>query len=79
MRLKSWESPRHEGRNTKGKGGAARARQLRKQQQMLRKQLKSNSKQEKGISVPFFFYGLANCSILFQTRTSQEIEEAGVD
>ncbi|NJK77540.1 MAG: hypothetical protein HC942_31060 [Microcoleus sp. SU_5_6] len=41
MRLKSWESPRSEGRNSKGKGGSARARQLRKQQQTLRKQLKA--------------------------------------
>ena len=40
MRLKSWESPRSEGRNSKGKGGSARARQLKKQQQTLRKQLK---------------------------------------
>lgn len=41
MRLKSWESPRSEGRNSKGKGGSARARQLKKQQQTLRKQLKA--------------------------------------
>ncbi|MEG3978192.1 hypothetical protein QT970_26785 [Microcoleus sp. herbarium8] len=43
MRLKSWESPRSEGRNSKGKGGSARARQLKKQQQTLRKQLKAQS------------------------------------
>ena len=51
MRLKSWESPRSEGRNSKGKGGSARARQLKKQQQTLRKQLKAQhdrqSKQNK--------------------------------
>ena len=41
MRLKSWECPRSEGRNSKGKGGSARARQLKKQQQTLRKQLKA--------------------------------------
>lgn len=41
MRLKSWESPRSEGRNSKGKGGCARARQLKKQQQTLRKKLKA--------------------------------------
>lgn len=41
MRLKSWESPRSEGRNSKGKGGSARARQLKKRQQTLRKLLKS--------------------------------------
>jgi hypothetical protein len=38
--LKRWESPRKEGRNDKGKGGSARRRQLKKQMQMLRKQLK---------------------------------------
>jgi hypothetical protein len=40
QRLKRWESPRSQGRNTKGKGGSARQRQLKKQQQMLRKKLK---------------------------------------
>lgn len=44
QRLKSWESPRRQGRNDKGKGGSARQRQLRKQQQMLRKKLKENLK-----------------------------------
>ncbi|ARV58422.1 hypothetical protein BZZ01_07010 [Nostocales cyanobacterium HT-58-2] len=44
MRLKRWESPRREGRNDKGRGGAARQRQLKKQQQMLRKKLKEDSK-----------------------------------
>ncbi len=39
--LKRWESPRKEGRNDKGKGGSARRRQLKKQTQMLRRQLKS--------------------------------------
>jgi len=43
QRLKSWESPRRQGRNDKGKGGAARQRQLRKQTQMLRKRLKDNN------------------------------------
>jgi hypothetical protein len=42
QRLKSWESPRRQGRNDKGKGGSARARQLRKQQQMLRQKLKGS-------------------------------------
>lgn len=40
--LKRWESPRKQGRNDKGKGGTARARQLRKREQMLRQKLKSN-------------------------------------
>ena len=41
-RIKSWESPRRQGRNDKGKGGSARKRQLKKRQQMLRNQLKRN-------------------------------------
>jgi hypothetical protein len=41
--LKRWESPRQEGRNSKGKGGSARQRQRRKQLQMLRKKLKDVS------------------------------------
>ena len=44
-RLKSWESPRKRGRNDKGKGGSARARQLKKREKMLRKKLK----QDRGI------------------------------
>lgn len=46
MRLKRWESPRREGRNDKGKGGAARQRQLKKQQQTLRNKLKGNNNQD---------------------------------
>lgn len=45
--LKRWESPRKEGRNDKGRGGSARARQLKKQQQMLRKKLKEQSEDQK--------------------------------
>jgi hypothetical protein len=41
-RLKSWESPRKRGRNDKGKGGSARARQLKKREKLLRKKLKQN-------------------------------------
>ncbi|MBD2310138.1 hypothetical protein H6G20_00390 [Desertifilum sp. FACHB-1129] len=48
MRLKSWESPRREGRNNKGKGGSARARQLKKQQQVLRNKLKDNQDPKPG-------------------------------
>jgi hypothetical protein len=70
QRLKRWESPRREGRNDKGKGGSARARQLKKRQQMLRKKLqegqqaddqnrkKGNQNQQKGrdsSSLPLFF------------------------
>lgn len=43
QRLKSWESPRSEGRNDKGKGGSARQRQRKKQLQMLRKKLKEGN------------------------------------
>lgn len=46
MLIKRWESPRRQGRNDKGKGGAARKRQLKKQQQMLRKRLKEKDKQD---------------------------------
>lgn len=46
QRLKRWESPRREGRNDKGRGGSARARQLKKQQQMLRQRLKENDSAE---------------------------------
>ncbi|MEL6929522.1 MAG: hypothetical protein AAFO95_12905 [Cyanobacteria bacterium J06600_6] len=41
-RLKRWESPRKRGRNDKSKGGTARARQLKKREQMLRQKLKNN-------------------------------------
>ncbi|MBD1838132.1 MULTISPECIES: hypothetical protein [unclassified Coleofasciculus] len=63
QRLKRWESPRREGRNDKGKGGSARARQIRKQQKMLRKKLKDQGESENSkdsrrgkINFPLFFY-----------------------
>ncbi len=69
QRLKRWESPRRQGRNDKGKGGSARARQLKKQTQMLRKKLQDNQKadenknnQQRGrdsSSLPFFFEQLS--------------------
>lgn len=63
QRLKRWESPRRQGRNDKGKGGSARARQLKKQYQMLRRKLKETSEnnqqnQTKGREInlfPLFF------------------------
>jgi hypothetical protein len=66
QRLKRWESPRRQGRNDKGKGGSARQRQLKKQQQMLRKKLKQNSQdkalnQKRGREInlfPFIFVNL---------------------
>lgn len=63
-RLKRWESPRKQGRNDKGKGGTARARQLRKREQMLRQRLKSNGsskpekfKQQEREIIASLFYG----------------------
>ena len=47
-RLKRWESPRKRGRNDKGKGGSARARQLRKREQMLRQKLKQQGERKPG-------------------------------
>ncbi len=55
MRLKRWESPRREGRNHKGKGGAARARQLKKQQQQLRNKLKEQQSGPDNKSAPIFY------------------------
>jgi hypothetical protein len=83
MRLKSWESPRSEGRNSKGKGGSARARQLKKQQQTLRKKLKAqhdrqndrpkhkpnNQGKETNNSFPFFV-SFCRCSIPLNVRTN---------
>ena len=46
QRLKRWESPRQEGRNDRGRGGSARARQLRKRSQMLRQKLKEGGSNE---------------------------------
>jgi hypothetical protein len=69
QRLKRWESPRREGRNDKGRGGSARARQLKKQAQMLRNRLKEedqteyNKKRgEEKIILPPIFYGLSGTS-----------------
>lgn len=87
MRLKSWESPRSEGRNSKGKGGSARARQLKKQQQTLRKQLKAqhdrpNDRQNHSQNHPqnhqgkethnsFPFFVSFRCSIPLNIRTNR--------
>ncbi len=57
QRLKSWESPRRQGRNDKGKGGSARQRQLRKQTQMLRNKLKGNNERKEVKLLPFAFSG----------------------
>lgn len=42
QRLKRWESPRREGRNSKGKGGSARQRQIKKRTQALRRKLQDS-------------------------------------
>ncbi|WP_071516666.1 hypothetical protein [Geitlerinema sp. PCC 9228] len=60
MRLKSWESPRRQGRNHKGRKGTARAKQLKKKYKMLAQKLKSHNPQRKdreGSSsfLPLFF------------------------
>ncbi len=64
-RLKRWESPRKRGRNHKGKGGSARARQLRKREKLLRKKLQQNQNietlkqpksQEEELFPPLFFF-----------------------
>ena len=64
-RLKSWESPRKRGRNHKGKGGSARARQLKKREKRLRQKLQQNQiietdkepKVKEGEDIlPLFFY-----------------------
>lgn len=44
--LKRWESPRREGRNDKGRGGSARARQLKKREKMLRQKLQERSQSQ---------------------------------
>ena len=56
QRLKRWESPRKQGRNDKGKGGSARARQLRKREQMLKAKLKKQGDRAKkgGKALPLF-------------------------
>ena len=74
QRLKRWESPRHSGRNTKGKGGSARARQLKKRQQTLRNRLKNqqdshNQDSGKGNSTPFpLFFGILGIQLKIRTN-----------
>jgi len=83
QRLKRWESPRREGRNDKGRGGAARRRQLKKQMQMLRQRLKEgegrspsckhgtdNSKRqgEEKLIFPLLFYAAAILATAVERR-----------
>lgn len=75
MRLKSWESPRKQGRNDKGKGGSARQRQVRKQMKMLKQKLKQGVEpipketkdQERGIN-PSLFLSVSRLSYSFQNQ-----------
>ncbi len=62
QQLKRWESPRREGRNQKGHGGSAKARQYMKRQKRLRKRLQAgindfaeNSTKKGGAEEPLFF------------------------
>lgn len=48
QRLKCWESPRQTGRNSKGRGGSARQRQLQKRQQTWRQRLRE---EVQGVSI----------------------------
>lgn len=43
MQLKNHESPRKQGRNSKGKGGSARARQVKKAQRRMARRLKQGA------------------------------------
>ncbi|MEY2977716.1 MAG: hypothetical protein ACO31I_03005 [Prochlorotrichaceae cyanobacterium] len=52
MRLKSHESPRKGGRNTKGRGGAARQRQLKKRSSLLVKKLKQQNERQSNKKAP---------------------------
>lgn len=78
-RLKRWESPRRRGRNDKGKGGAARKRQLKKRQQMLRKKLKAGSQNQKKRknrgrevnSLPSFFIPVSINPNIFPSQKTQ--------
>ncbi|GFE68882.1 hypothetical protein [Chroococcus sp. FPU101] len=74
MRLKSWESPRKQGRNDKGKGGSARQRQIRKQMKMLQQKLKQGVEpsQIKGKSkereINFSLFLFKNFNLLDKTK-----------
>lgn len=63
-RLKSWESPRREGRNHKGKIASARKRQLKKPLQMLRSKLKAKGE---GNLIPSLF------CFMWDLRTNNDI------
>lgn len=79
-RLKSWESPRKRGRNDKGKGGSARARQLRKREQMLRQKLKTSAKRkseqlkrEEREYIPSLFFVKLNLYLVLQSDSENPL------
>ncbi len=72
QRLKSWESPRKQGRNDKGKGGSARARQLKKKFSTLRQKLKEqskNTKRESDFTLSFFLS--TRIAIIMRVKTDE--------
>lgn len=56
QRLKRWESPRYQGRNAKGRGGVPRLRQIKKRQQLLRKNLKNGEDGKLASHLLFYIY-----------------------
>ena len=79
-RLKRWESPRKRGRNDKGKGGSARARQLRKREQMLRQKLKTPTerkpeklKREEREYIPSLFFVKLNFYLILQSDSENPL------
>ncbi len=88
-RLKRWESPRKRGRNDKGKGGSARARQLRKREQMLRQKLKKQvevpkkteqSKREGREIIPSLFFGQLSlyCSVRAKRKICRYLKRSSL-
>ena len=83
-RLKSWESPRREGRNNKGKGGGKKKKQWLKRQQMLRNKLKQNNQNNQNNqqggnkNFPFFYvyFTLTKLKLIgfFNSKNLQFIE-----
>jgi hypothetical protein len=79
QRLKRWESPRKEGRNDKGKGGSARQRQKKKQFQMLRKKLKSQTRsQTKRESASRLSFCLGSCLGLMVSSGADLLSKVGI-
>ena len=81
-RLKSWESPRKQGRNNKGKGGSARVRQLRKREKILMKKLKrqeikaqkqsKNDKNQEGEQFSLYFFAQHKLQATYSEAISRQ-------